>query len=382
MVRLLTYLAALCAAALAASLTTAAAAEHSGSIAPVWRAPVGTDGTASPVYSNGRLFVGTASGLVGLDPATGAIVINFHSGPVSTTPAVVRGFDWESERPANVIFGTRDGILHALSTAGEPLWTVELGAAPASPLVIEATAYPWIRLVVGAGGTLFALDGDGNRQWATALEGGDISKPAAALTTPDGTERVIVAAGNRLHALDAATGAVLWSVAPSPSPLGAPAVSDPNLVGDPTILVGDRAGTLFSLDPRTGAILATFPADAAIAGAPAFSDPAEYPWIFVADGGGHIYAFDQTDERPTPVWRATLGGPIDGSPVLANGVLYAATNPADGDGRLAALDAASGRPLFDALLPAGTAAAPLVTDGRLIVATGGGDVLAYEGPDS
>jgi hypothetical protein len=68
--------------------------------------------------------------------------------------------------------------------------------------------------------------------------------------------------------------------------------------------------------------------------------------------------------------------------VLANGVLYAAIDPEIGDPHMFALEAASGRTLFDGVLPGGVASSPIVADGRLIVATRGGDVLAYDGPDS
>jgi outer membrane protein assembly factor BamB len=231
-----------------------------------------------------------------------------------------------------------------------------------------------------------ALDGDGRRLWSATLEGGDISRAAAVLTAPGEPERVVVAAGARLYALDAASGAVQWSATPSGAVLGAPAVSRAG-----NVLVGDAAGTLFSLDARRGTVLGRFSGHGAIAGAVAIGDPT----IFVGDAGGNIYAFDQTDEQPPiplqppipiqppiPVWQVSLGGPVDGSPVLAGGVLYAATDPSVGRARLVALDAAGGRVLLDAALPAGTAAAPLVTGGRVIVATRGGDVVAYDGPDS
>jgi outer membrane protein assembly factor BamB len=352
-----------------------------GALALAWRVHITADGESSPVYANGKLFVGTTEGLVGLDPATGAIIINDRSGPVSTTPAVIRGFDPQPDPPGKVVFGSADGILHALSTSGEPLWRVGLGAAPASPLVLEGIGDPTIRVVVGAGNTLFAFDGDGTRLWATVLEGGDISKPAAVLTAPPEPEQVIVAAGNTLYALDVATGAVLWSATPSGARLGAPSVGNPNIVGDPTILVGDEAGNLFSLDARSGASRARFAARGPISGSPAIGDPNQsLPWIFAGDGGGNIYAIDQTDEFPPPVWQAALGGPVDGPPVLANGVLYVATDPVEGDPHLFALEAASGRTLFDAVLPGGVASGPIVADGRLVVATSG-DLLAYDGPD-
>jgi outer membrane protein assembly factor BamB len=356
---------------------------NAGALAVRWRAPVGTDGGSAPVYANGKLFVGTTGGLVGLDPATGAIIINYRSGPVSTTPAVIRGFDPQPDPPGKVIFGSTDGILHAVSTTGTPLWQVGLGSAPASPLVIQGIDQPDARVIVGAGDTLFAFDGDGTRIWASVLEGGDISKAAAVLVEPPDPERVIVAAGNTLYALDAATGRVLWATAPSRSPLGAPSIGDPTLVGDPNLLVGDQAGDLFSLDARSGAVVATFAAGGPITGSPAIGDPnASDPWVVLGDGGGNIYAIDTTDAFPAPVWQAALGDPVDGPPVLANGVVYAATDPVEGEPHIFALDQATGRILFDGLLPGGLASSPIVSDGKLIVATKSGDVLAYQGPDT
>jgi outer membrane protein assembly factor BamB len=355
---------------------------NADALSVAWRAEVGTDGSSSPIYANGKLFVGTGDGLVGLDPSTGAIIINDRSGPVSTTPAVIRAFEPQPDPPGKVIFGSSDGILHAVSTSGEPLWQVGLGAAPASPLVIQGVGDPTIRVVVGAGDTLFAFDGRGTRLWATVLEGGDISKAAAVLTAPPEPERVIVVAGNTLYALDAATGEITWATTPSRSPLAAPSVGDPNLIGDPTILVGDAAGTLFSFDPRSGAVKATFTARGPISSSAAIGDPnASLPWVFVGDGDGDIYAIDQTDEFPPPDWQAELGGPVDGTPVLANGVLYVGTDPEVGNPNIFALDAASGRILFHSVLPGGIASNPVVADGRLIVATRGGDLVAYEGPD-
>src|SRR5262249_6111718 len=267
-----------------------------GALALRWRASVGTDGTSSPVYANGKLFVGTTHGLVGLDPATGAIIINYRSGSVRTTPAVIRGFDPQPDPPGKVIFGSSDGILHAISTMGTHLWQVRLGPTPASPLVLPCFPPDPCNVIVGAGNTLFAFDGNGSRLWATVLEGGDISKAAAILDEPPAPNRVIAAAGNTLHALDTVTGAVLWSTVPSATRLGAPSIGNPDCLPNPNVLVGDQVGNLFSLDPRTGGIKARFAARRAISGSPAIGDPNQsQPWVVLGDGGGNIYAFDTTD---------------------------------------------------------------------------------------
>jgi outer membrane protein assembly factor BamB len=365
---------------LIAATLVAAPASSLAAPAPVWRTAVGGDGTSSPVEAGGRLFVGTANGLVGLDPATGAIII-VNSTPVAGTPGVIRGFDPQPDPPGKVIFGSRDGTLRAVSTEGEALWQVPLGAVPASPLVLQRLGEARARIVVGAGRRVVALDGDGGRLWSATLEGGDISRAASVLTAPGEPERVVVAAGARLYALDATTGAVLWTAAPSGAALGAPAVARSG-----NVVVGDAGGALFSLDARRGTVIGRFSGHGPIAGAAAIGDPT----IFAGDAGGSIYAFDQTDDSqppipiqpPIPLWQFSLGGPVDGSPVLAGGVLYAATDPSVGRARLVALDATGGRVLLDAALPGGTAAAPLVVGGRVIVATRGGDLVAYDGPDS
>jgi outer membrane protein assembly factor BamB len=129
--------------------------------------------------------------------------------------------------------------------------------------------------------------------------------------------------------------------------------------------------------------VASFAASGPISGSPAIGDPnASQPWAFLGDDGGNIYAIDSTDEFPPPIWQAALGGPVDGPPVLANGVLYVATDPEEGDPHIFALDQASGRVLFDGLLPGGMASEPIVADGRLIVATSSGDVVGYQAPDT
>jgi len=346
---------------------------NAGMLAVAWRAHVSTDGESSPVYANGLVFVGTVDGLLGLDPATGAIIINYPSGPVT----VIRGLDPQPDPPGKVIFGTSDGVLQAVSTTGTPLWQVALGSVPASPLVIQGMGDPNSKVIAGAGNTLFAFDGNGVRLWATVLEGGDISKAAAVLIEPGDPDRVLVPAGDTLYALDAATGAVLSSTVPSGSSLGAPSIGNAN------ILVGDQAGNLFSLDPHSGAIVASFAAGGPISGSPAIGDPNQSdPWVVLGDGGGNIYAFDTTDAFPPPIWQAALGGPVDGPPVLANGVVYVGTDPEEGDPHIFALDQASGRVLFDGLLPGGMASEPIVADGRLVITTKSGDVVAYQGPDT
>jgi outer membrane protein assembly factor BamB len=235
---------------------------------------------------------------------------------------------------------------------------------------------------VGAGNTLSAFARDGSQLWSTRTEGGDISKAGAVMI--DQTDAIVaVPAGNTLYALDAATGQIIWVVTPGRAALGA-AVGNPNIIGDPTILVGDLDGDLYSIDRRTGDTLATFTAAAPVSGPAAIGAPDQTaPSVFVGDAGGDVYAFDSA-EKLLPAWHIALGQPIGGSLVLAGDVVYVTTTPLlVGDPHIYALDAATGRVLFDTPLPGrGHASSPAAVDGVVVIGIATGDVVAYEGPDT
>jgi outer membrane protein assembly factor BamB len=342
-----------------------------------WDAVVGTSGETSALYDHGTLFVGGPDGVAGLDPATGAIIINYKTGgPVVTNPAILKGFDPQPDPPGKVIVGSKDGTLSAFDQTDDfPVWQVALGAEPTSPLVIQGVDQTDDKVLVGAGDVLSAFDGDGMKLWATSVAGGDIS-PGGPVMIDQTDDFVAVSAGNVLTEVDAHDGRIMWSNAFSRSPLVAASMGSTNL------LVGDEEGVLYAIDPTTGNVLDAFRPGGAIAGLATIWDPTMTPSLFVGDGGGNIYAFDQVEEFPPPIWQAALGTPIGGPPVIANGVLYALTDPDTGDPALFALDAATGRVLFRDALKGGSAAAPMVADGMVVIGIRTGEVLEYEGPDT
>jgi outer membrane protein assembly factor BamB len=352
-------------------------------LAQSWAIPIGASGSGSPVYYNGDLFAGGADGLSKLDATTGAIIINYKSGPVLTTPGVIKGFDPQPDPPGKVVFGSSDGNVYAFDTTNDTqLWQVSIGSAPTSPLVIQGIDQPDAKVLVGAGNTLYAFDQDGVRLWAAVMEGGDISKGGAVMI--DNVDaRVAVSAGNTLNAVNTADGSVAWSVAFSRVPLGDPSVGNLGLIPGPNILVGDAAGELYSVDPASGRMVAQFTADRAVTASPAIGDPNQSdPWVFVGDVGGNIYAFDNVDAFPPPVWQAVVGGPIDGPPVIANGLVYVGTDPPRGDPLLSVLDAATGRVLFQTVLGGRMASEASVADGMVMIATSSGEIASYQTPDT
>jgi outer membrane protein assembly factor BamB len=349
-----------------------------GRLARSWAAKIGASGAGSAVYQGGVLYAGGSGGVYGLNPSTGAIIINFRPGPVTTTPAVLPG---SGRVPAEIVFGTAGGRLAGATRTGGLRWQVSLGAAVTSPLVACFPPDP-CRVIVGAGHGLYAFDRDGNHLWTDVLEGGDIST-GGPVVADAAAKRLAVAAGNRLYSVNAADGSVAWSVALSRQALCDPAAGNPQFVPAPRILVGDHGGTLYQVDPGTGAVVSKFTAGGAITGSPAIGDPnLTGPWVFAADSRGHVYAFANPRQFGTPAWADKLSGPVNGAPVLANGVLYIGTNPAIGNANLYALDAATGRILLRTALAGRAASAPMVADGKLVLALASGQIAGYETPDT
>jgi eukaryotic-like serine/threonine-protein kinase len=349
-------------------------------LASAWTSKVGARGKASPVSYNGVMYVGGSGGLYGLDPTTGAIIVQFVTGsPVVTTPAVIRGFDPQPDPPGKIFFGSADGKFFAIDSAkGALLWERSVGGPPSSPAVVRWFDSTDDRVLFGVGPTLYEYDGAGNQLWSATLEGGDISR-AAIFMVDQTDDRVAVSAGGALYELDGDDGTKLWSVVPSGSELGTPSLDARGMIIHGAILVEDGDGVLCAIDRLSGAVIDKVQVGGALSGSYAIGALGAVH-IVVGDSKGDVYGFDQTDEFGPPIWQAALGGPIDGPPVLANGLVFVGTDPEIGDPNLYALNAASGKVLWTS--PRGGRMASEVADGKVAIAIDSGEVLEYDGPDS
>jgi outer membrane protein assembly factor BamB len=274
------------------------------------------------------------------------------AGAPSDTPASAGGI---------LYFGTDDGVLHAQALSGTPLWTHPTGgpieSSPAlSPGLPSIGAVPGALPTVFVGsddGSVYALDSaSGDQRWAYPTGGPVRSSPVVVQLKERRALILVMFVGSddgSLYSLDAGTGAVRWAI-----PLGGPITSSPAVqkgvirTGSPEaltdeVVVGTEGGTFAALDAHTGAIL--WSADL---GAPDhFSSPALTPAAdpdpcraFVGSMDGILHAFDCA--TGSPLWSVPTPGPIDSSPAVA---------PCDGceqvvigseDGSLSAFDPAAG----------------------------------------
>ena len=272
---------------------------------------------------NGRVYATTGYGeVVALEAASGAILWRQRlQAPATGAPAISGG---------KLFVAARDGSGWALDAAnGKVIWQVPGTASPASviggaaPAVADGTViFPF------ASGQLVALKADdGTPLWSTPVTGQRLGRGYGGLVDITGDPVIsggAVYAGTaagRMAALDAVTGARLWTATEG-------AMSPPLVVGGSVFVVNDEA-RLVRLDAASGTeIWAT-----------------EMPYFVTEKPKNRQAIF------------AHYG------PVLAGGRIVVAS----ADGALRLFDPTNGSLVAQVALPGGAASVPALTQGMLFV---------------
>lgn len=159
--------------------------------------------------------------------------------------------------------------------------------------------------------------------WMALLDGTESSRPV--LSADQGTVYVGTDAGT-VYAVDAATGAIEWSVG-----LGSAVVDSPALANG-HLYVPTEGDGLVVLDAATGAPTWTGSTEGhAVTQQPAVAGDV----VYVGTAGGGVLAFDAGGcgtGTCSPLWSDDLGSDITGAPAVSNGQLFVGT----ADGRLVA----------------------------------------------
>jgi outer membrane protein assembly factor BamB len=302
-----------------------------------WRTNIGGGCFASASVVDGKLYTadtGSANGkLHALDAATGQELWTFPSDALPgdhawTTPPVANGIVYFGvNRPIPVVYAVN-------ATTGQEVWhhTGPIANIVSSPALIDGRLY-----VAFTDGIIRALDAtNGQVIWEVEHVGGAYSSPAVA----DG--RLSIAIHNRgLLALNANTGATLWL-----TPMPGPQWSSP-AVDNGRVFVGSRDDhKLYAFDAVTGNTLWTATTDNWVQTSPAVANGV----VYIGNNSGNVYAYNA--ETGGLVWQSAVapGFAFGSSPTVANGVLYIASaldaSATHFDGKLYALDAATGQVLF------------------------------------
>jgi len=168
-----------------------------------------------------------------------------------------------------------------------------------------------------------------------------------------------------LYALNASTGARLWSYDTEKQVESSPALAN-GVVYFGTQNTSTTGGSLYALNASTGALLWSFLTGSSVISSPAIANGE----VYFGSDDGNVYALDGTTGGK--LWSYSTGNYPDGSPAVANGVVYMTNTDYSSTtniGNLYALDAATGALLWS--YPIGNAnSSPALVNGTVYVRGG------------
>ncbi|HEX6422137.1 MAG TPA: PQQ-binding-like beta-propeller repeat protein [Acidimicrobiales bacterium] len=314
-----------------------------------------------PFALAGRILVGYGIGNTGgiwqgdwLDPATGEVtgsaphgglfegargmqVVLYSYGfgsltPIATSYQVLdlqtgasRGgwlaFTSEVERPRGLTLGTAR-VYHAGDGIIPP---AEPGGSPTSGQAVRALPISGGSDACGPAGTRFTCP-----LWVAEVGG----TPTAAVIAPGETAVYVGTSAGAITALDAATGARLWTV-----DAGA-AVTEPPALAGGVLYAGTAAGDLVAVAadgcgrPTCQPLWTAAAGTAAISTQPAVAGSGADAVVYAATAAGDVVAVAAAGcghtTCDTPLWSAAAGARITGGPVVTGGRVHVGTQ----DGRL------------------------------------------------
>lgn len=326
----------------------------------------------------------------------------FEKTAFEATPVIVAG---------TIYVGDLDGSFHALAIeTGATRWTFTSEAGfPASAAASTDPALPLV--VVGdADGVVHALDAaSGAQRWEYKTEG-EISGGPTLVHAAEGGRVFVGSQDASLSCLELATGRLIWKHSIADQIRCSPTVADGNVflagcdgklhvidtatgtertavpIGGPTgttpaahesrVYFGTEGGGFFAIDVTAAKVVWQF-MPAANAQAYRSSAAIADELAIVGSRGRAVEAFAVSDGKRT--WRQPMRGRVDGSPVVAQlaGGEGLVALVGDAAGRLAALDAATGKPVWEFDAGGGFVASPAIAAGNVVMASEDGTIWCF-----
>ena len=170
---------------------------------------------------------------------------------------------------------------------------------------------------------------------------------------------------DNVYALNANTGAKLWSY------LTGSSVQSPPTVANGVVYFGSLDNNVYALNASTGAKVWSFATAGGVYSSPAVVNGVVYVGSFIGDG--NVYALNAS--TGAKLWSYATGNSVTSSPAVANGVVYVGSD----DGNMYALNASTGAKLWS--YATGTvASSPAAANGVVYVGAdsnnGGANVYA------
>ena len=338
------------------------------------------DGTAFgavPVIADGVVYVGDLDGTFhAVSLADGGDRWSFTTKDAGFSSAAAIG---TANDTRIVVVGDDVGIVRAFDAAtGEPRWTHETeGEIFGGPTILDGP--DGARVLVGSqDASLSCLElASGKLLWTHSIADQIRCSPTVARTSAG--DRVFLAGcDGKLHVIDVATGEEKAAV-----PIDGPTGTTPAVLGD-RVFFGTEGGVFFGIDVVKAVVVWRV---AATAAGQSYRSSAA-----IADGlaivgfrGKAIEAFSTTDG--TRAWKRPMRGRVEASPVVVaatgpDGVpARAVTIVADSAGRVAAVEATSGEPVWEFDAGGGFGGGAAVAADRVVLASDDGTLWCFRSDD-
>ncbi|MFF8612211.1 PQQ-binding-like beta-propeller repeat protein [Streptomyces sp. NPDC015350] len=315
-----------------------------GTSALRWRHRTGGAVASSPAVVDGTVYVGSDDkNVYALDAATGKRKWACATGRrVEAAPTVAGGV---------VYAGSLDNKVYALDAAtGGKKWVHDTGhPVRSAPAVARGVVY------VGGDNGVYALNSaTGERKWDfDTIGGGAFSSPAVV------GEVVYTGSIHAVYALDTTTGERKWISGTGT----AGAFSSPTVVGG--VVYISSVHTVHALDATTGKEKWAHAIESNLHGGcstPRVVDGVVYVGSYEGMGDdweGRVLALDSATGGKK--WEFGVGAPVDSAPTVAGGIVYVGS----GDRSVYALDAATGKKKWSYATGGGVTSSPAVV-GRLV----------------
>ena len=311
-----------------------------------------------PVADGARLLVGSGFGNLGghwntewVDAATGATLSTPAGGLVDGlrgSTVLLDSYGFGSNTPIAIFIGIVDLDDPSTGWSGT-IDVLQPGQGVAPPMTLGTTrAYQ--------GGQGLMPQGSGTPTRANGVRAYPVATPADPCPSPATFIKC-----------------PMWSTSTDGSSATSPVLDD----SETTVYVGTNAGTVYALDAATGAVLWTAAVGAPVSDSPALANGQLY--VPTGDGDLVVLAAGGCGAATcSPLWQASAGSPISVQPAVAGGVVFTGSS----DGSLHAFDAAgcgaaTCPSLWDASTGSAISGAPAVSGGRLYVGTTDGRVISY-----
>lgn len=359
----------------------------SASGARAWRASLGSSGggigsfvsspmrlSARPVSDGGRIFVYKQDGtVVALSAGNGGRVWSRSLRPEGERDVAAGG--GVATDNGGVFVATGYGQLAALNAAnGAVLWTVDLDA-PAREAPTAANGHVFV--VTQNNEVIAVSQEDGSEKWTFSgipETGGVLS---AANPAVSGGTVVFPSSSGEVLAMDIEKGEPKWIDGVSRAyrtraVSGLVDVAGSPVIADGLVFTAGVAGRVIATDLKTGE--RQWELDYGSVHTPVTSGNA----LFLIDLDDNLVAIER--KSGTPLWQLPLPQPEDdddranwAGPILANGTLLAFSS----DGRIARVDAKTGRLQDTRETSVDIYVSPIVAGGRIVAVSSKGEVVAF-----